>query len=102
MGVVFTAGLDTPEIAELAMARLRSIGSLNRTADTLGISQQMLSGILRGPLGDERGYRLAKDDMEVARLAETGIECRNGCGPVFGHRLCPNCGKRARKGVDDA
>lgn len=46
---------------------------------------------------DEWNAQMDCDAPLGPRLADIGIECPNGCGPVIASRCCPGCGRVAKR-----
>jgi hypothetical protein len=69
-------------------------------AEAVGGERNSLGNLLKHyakeDLGLLREYEMMKERIEVERLADTGRECANGCGPVAREKKCPCCDKYAR------
>ena len=95
MASVLPVDIEASDVASVAISRMRSAGSMRAAAESMGLIPQSLAHVLQRE--DPDGYRSALDDLEVARLSKTGLECPNECGLVYRERICPECGTRVTK-----
>lgn len=78
-------------------AALREHGSMKAATDALGVDPANYRKTIQGSLSLQEEFALINDTNYSRRLADTGLECLAGCGPVPGGVKCAGCGKTAQK-----